>query len=171
MISVRLNTRSCSQQQVAKLSRCVTSLYQAQSPILGYPNRVDKVAYQPHRLRHPRGFSTTSATQLRDFFPPKETAFIRQTPPSWPHHGWTEEEMLSVVPEHRKPVTLGDWLAWKLVRMCRYVLRAPWSTHNWSNGRFSYTETGGPQMSRLVSDLRSRWIKRILPLLPRLRSP
>jgi len=28
--------------------------------------------------------------------------------------------MLSVVPEHRKPVTVSDWLAWKFVRLCRW---------------------------------------------------
>ncbi|KAK4188420.1 AOX1 alternative oxidase mitochondrial precursor encoded by the AOX protein [Podospora australis] len=76
----------------------------------------------PHQIvPQSRAFSTTNVTQLRDFFPAKETALIRKTPPAWPHHGWTEEEMLSVVPEHRKPETVGDWLAWKLVRLCRWA--------------------------------------------------
>ncbi|KAM7216952.1 AOX1 alternative oxidase mitochondrial precursor encoded by the AOX protein [Rhypophila decipiens] len=74
-----------------------------------------------HHLPSPRYFSTTRATQLRDFFPAKETAYIRKTPPAWPHHGYTEQEMLSVVPEHRPPKTVGDWMAWKLVRMCRWA--------------------------------------------------
>jgi len=69
---------------------------------------------------HPRHFSATPSAQLKEFFPAKETNYIRQTLPAWPHHGYTEEEMHAVVPEHRKPETVSDWLAWKLVRLCRW---------------------------------------------------
>jgi len=39
--------------------------------------------------------------------------------------------MLSVVPEHRAPETVSDWLAWKLVRICRYVLCSPDLEYAW----------------------------------------
>jgi len=58
---------------------------------------------------------------MKDFFPAKETEHIRQTPPAWPHHGYTYQEMLDVQPGHREPVTLGDKFAWKFMRFCRYV--------------------------------------------------
>jgi hypothetical protein len=74
----------------------------------------------PTQHSQPRGFSTTSIARLRDFFPAKETELIRQTPPAWPHHGYSEQEMLAVEPAHREPKTFGDWVAWKLVRLCRW---------------------------------------------------
>ncbi|KIX09547.1 alternative oxidase, mitochondrial [Rhinocladiella mackenziei CBS 650.93] len=69
-----------------------------------------------------RSFSTTRIACLRDFFPAHETKFIRQTPAAWSHRGYTEEEMLSVVPAHREPKTLGDRFAWKLIRICRWCM-------------------------------------------------
>lgn len=67
-----------------------------------------------------RSFSSTPANHLRDFFPVVETENIESTRPAWPHHGYTEAEMLAVVPGHREPVTLGDHVAWKLIRFCRW---------------------------------------------------
>jgi hypothetical protein len=72
--------------------------------------------------RNGRSFSTTSATQLRDFFPEKETKFIQRTPAAWPHHGWTEEQMASVKVGHRKPETFSDWWAWRFIRMARWCM-------------------------------------------------
>lgn len=125
MISTRVNTKLCSPKQVAQLSRVVAPIYHSTS-ILSYPVgiRLSNAATAPRQSQHastPRSFSTTSAARLRDFFPAKETTYIRQTPPAWPHEGYTEEQMLSVVPDHREPRTLGDKIAWKLVRLCRYV--------------------------------------------------
>ena len=119
------NTKLCSPRQVAYLGRVIVPRCQIQPSIVGYPTglRVAALIQPFQRSKHCRDLSTTSVARLRDFFPAKETAYIRKTPPAWPHHGWTEEEMLSVVPEHRKPKTVGDWLAWKLVRLCRYALR------------------------------------------------
>jgi hypothetical protein len=65
----------------------------------------------PARNNDRRVFSTSPMHQMRDFFPAKETEQIRETLPAWPHHGYTEEEMLAVVPAHRKPVTWGDYFA------------------------------------------------------------
>lgn len=67
-----------------------------------------------------RCFSTTPSNQLKDFFPVKDTHLIKTTPPAWPHPGYTMEEMMSVVPEHRKPRNFSDWVAWKAVRFARY---------------------------------------------------
>lgn len=106
---------SCSPRQVTQLSRAVAPLF-SQAHVAGLGYSVGLRAAAASSSRH---FSTTRANQLRDFFPPKETAYIRQTPPAWPHHGYTDQEMLSITPEHRKPKTLGDWLAWRLVRLCR----------------------------------------------------
>lgn len=79
--------------------------------------RVGCAASQQHRL-----FSSTPATQLRDFFPVKETPHIQKTKPAWPHHAQTYEEMAAVVPAHREPRTKGDWVAWKIVRLARWCM-------------------------------------------------
>ncbi|KAL1886920.1 Alternative oxidase, mitochondrial precursor [Ceratocystis pirilliformis] len=71
-----------------------------------------------------RGFACTAASHMRDFFPAQETKAIRTTPPAWPHHGYTYDEMHKVVPGHRKPRTAGDWAAWKFVRFCRWGMDA-----------------------------------------------
>lgn len=90
---------------------------------LGHPN-VLRVAAIASKLRDPpsstRNFTTTCARQLRDIFPAKETALIRRTPPAWPHHGFTQEELESAVPAHREPRTVSDWIAYKFVRTCRW---------------------------------------------------
>jgi len=123
MISTRVNSKLCSPKQVAQLGRAVAPIYHANSSLLGYPValRIACAAHQPQHASTPRSFSTTSVSRLRDFFPPKETVYIRQTPPAWPHEGYTEEQMLSVVPDHRPPRTIGDTIAWRLVRLCRYA--------------------------------------------------
>jgi hypothetical protein len=65
---------------------------------------------------------TTSPARLRDFFPVKETDAIARTPPSWQHHGYTEQELLGVVPAHQPPETWNDWVAWKVVRVARWFM-------------------------------------------------
>ncbi|KAK3323914.1 alternative oxidase-domain-containing protein [Cercophora scortea] len=122
MISTKVNSRLCTSRQVAQLGRSVAPLCQSQSSIAGYPAvlRIAAGSHQHQSFPSSRSFSTTGTTQLRDFFPASETAYIRRTPPAWPHHGWTEKEMLSVVPEHREPRGVGDWVAWKIVRICRW---------------------------------------------------
>lgn len=69
-----------------------------------------------------RLLSTTSSSQLRDVFPAKETPLIQTTPPAWPHHGYTMEEMKFIAPAHRPPRTLGDHAAWKIVRFARFCM-------------------------------------------------
>jgi len=69
-----------------------------------------------------RSFSTTPVSQLRDFFPAKDTPHIQTTPAAWPHHGYTKEEMEAVVPAHRPPRNFGDKAAWKIVRLARYCM-------------------------------------------------
>lgn len=132
MMSLATSKKLCSgsPKQAAHLSRAVaSSVYQAHAARLGYPAtlRAAAIAHQPWAPQQPsfspgtRSFSTTNATQLRDVFPAKDTPFIRKTPPAWSHPGYTEEEMLAVTPGHRPPKTVGDWIAWKLVRLARYV--------------------------------------------------
>ncbi|KAK4449803.1 putative alternative oxidase [Podospora aff. communis PSN243] len=41
---------------------------------------------------------------------------------TWPHQGWDDRVVLGVVPSHRKPVTVGDHLAWRLTKMCRWAM-------------------------------------------------
>ena len=117
-----------SPKQAARLGRSVAPLlYQAHTVGLGYPaairvadiTRQSVASHQPSHATGTRNFSTTSANLLRDVFPAKETAYIRKTPPAWAHPGYTEEEMLAVTPAHRPPKTVGDWVAWKLVRFAR----------------------------------------------------
>lgn len=119
MLSTRVNTQLCSAQQVAKLGRTLTPLIQGQCLVI-YPASGRMPWPGQHQPQMPRAFSTTSPHHLRDFFPPKETKHIRETLPTWPHPGYTEEEMLAVVPGHREPVTLGEKAAWKFMRFCRW---------------------------------------------------
>ncbi len=79
-----------------------------------------RLAATPYCCYGCRSFSTTPVSQLKDFFPAKDTHLIQTTPAAWPHPGYTLEEMKAVVPAHRKPRTFGDWLAWKTVRFARY---------------------------------------------------
>ncbi|KAK4121610.1 alternative oxidase [Parathielavia appendiculata] len=123
MISLEASKKVCSK-QAAHLTRAVIPLlYRAHTVGLGYPAtiRIAAIAQRCRSSQNTRSFSTTNANQLRDIFPAKETTYIRQTPPAWPHPGYTEEEMLAVTPAHRPPKTVGDWLAWKLVRLARWA--------------------------------------------------
>ncbi|KAK4644091.1 Alternative oxidase mitochondrial precursor [Podospora bellae-mahoneyi] len=123
MISSKTSNRIClcSPQQTARITRIVVSSRPVYLTGLGYPVSLRlSSAVSQSSSEHTRSFSSTRAAHLKDFFPVKETAYIRKTPPAWPHHGYTEEEMLAVVPQHRKPGSLSDWLAWKLVRLCRW---------------------------------------------------
>jgi hypothetical protein len=121
MLSSRATTKLCSPKQAAQLGRVVLPVYHANSSILGYPAalRISAI-YTSQDGPSPRSFSTTTSNHLKDFFPAKETEFIRTTPPAWPHHGYTEAELLAVEPAHREPKTVGDWVAWKLIRLCRW---------------------------------------------------
>ncbi|KAJ8121927.1 hypothetical protein ONZ43_g1745 [Nemania bipapillata] len=123
MLSTRAQTRLCSPKQAAQISRVLIPLLststQGQHTIhVGLISAVSPYHSQPYGNK--RAFSTTPANRMRDFFPAKETENIRETPPAWPHHGYTEQEMLAVVPAHRKPTTWGDYFAWKFMRFCRW---------------------------------------------------
>lgn len=122
MFSSRATTKLCSPSRPAALfGRAV--LYNPKSSTLAYPAGLRIAAVydaQQRRSQLSRCFSTTTTYHFREIFPAKETEFIRRTPPAWPHHGYTEEELLSVVPAHREPKTFGDWVAWKLIRICRW---------------------------------------------------
>lgn len=113
MLSTRAQAKLCAPRQAAQLSKAVTPLLYGSSS--GYARAV---FYSVNG--NARAFSTTPDRKLRDFFPAKETAHIRQTPAAWPHHGFTEEEMMNVVPAHRPVQTTGDWIAWKIMRVCRW---------------------------------------------------
>lgn len=107
--------------QAAQLGARATALLRSGS-YLQWPSAGLRVACaipQQHHLA-PRCFSTTRERRLRGFFPAKPTPHIETTPPSWPHPGYTMEEMKAVVPAHRRPETWSDWVAWKIVRFARY---------------------------------------------------
>lgn len=114
MLSTRASLRLCSGQttQVSRAALLQFSVHTPRTPYL----------HQPQAVTSPRHFSSTPASRLKDFFPEKETEHIRTTNPTWPHPGYTEQDMLSVVPGHRKPETWGDWTAWKLTRIARYCM-------------------------------------------------
>lgn len=112
MLTARTQHKVCCGRTAATLSRAFIFSYV--QPDL----RMASMAY-----RHsPRLFSTTSTTSLRDFFPTKETQHIRTTPPTWPHHGYSEEEISGVVPAHRPPRTIGDRFAWRVIRFARWAM-------------------------------------------------
>ncbi|KAK3290533.1 uncharacterized protein B0H64DRAFT_412741 [Chaetomium fimeti] len=49
----------------------------------------------------------------------KEAAASGSPPLTWPHKGWDDKVVLEVVPSHRKPRTLSDRIAWRMIRACR----------------------------------------------------
>lgn len=117
MLSTTTRVRApVASRQAAKLAKTVIISANSSSQQAGLHLRL---AATPH-CHACRSFSTTPATQLKDFFPAKDTHLIQTTPPAWPHPGYTMEEMKAVVPAHRKPRTFGDWVAWKTVRFARY---------------------------------------------------
>lgn len=136
MFAPRVNTKlCCSPQQAAQLTRAAAPLISSYSvsgsstSLVGLrlssttspsPSRHQRRHHQQQQQQ--RTFTTTPASRLRDFFPAKETPHIRVTPPAWPHHGYTEAEMLAVVPGHRPPKTLGDRVAWMLIRTSRWCM-------------------------------------------------
>ena len=117
MISTTAQTRAQASRHAVKLARAAALGSHAQYA-LGL--RLACTGHQHQAVSSPRHFSSTPATQLRDFFPAKDTPHIQKTTPAWPHHGYTMEEMTSVVPDHRLPRTFSDWAAWKIVRFARF---------------------------------------------------
>lgn len=120
MLSTRASSMTYTARPIVQLGRSLTPLKKAS--LLTYPAglRLASISESQRHGQSARAFSTTSRNQLRDFFPAEETELIRRTPPAWPHHGYSEKDMLAVVPAHREPKTFGDWVAWKLVRTCRW---------------------------------------------------
>lgn len=126
MLSTQVHTHANASRQAAQLGKAAALGFvrsvSTSSSLVGYPAtlRLGCATLQHHNIS--RSFSTTPAAQLRDFFPVKETTHIQTTPPAWPHHGYTMEEMAAVVPSHRPPRGFGDWAAWKIVRLARWCM-------------------------------------------------
>ncbi|KAI0404867.1 alternative oxidase [Xylaria palmicola] len=122
MLPTTAHTKLCSPKQAAQLSRAVVPLLSTHTSILSHPASIRHAFIPAVSQSHgsTRTFSTTPINHMRDFFPVNETEHIRRTPPAWPHHGYSEQEMLAVVPVHRKPETWGDYFAWKFMRFCRW---------------------------------------------------
>ena len=121
MLSTRVSHQLCLPKQFAQLGRAAAPLYQVRIG-LGSPvslRLANAVSQSLHHGPAVRAFSTTGVARMKDFFPATETEHIRQTLPAWPHHGYTYQQMLDVVPGHREPETLGDKAAWKFMRFCR----------------------------------------------------
>ena len=126
MLSTRAQATRCSPKQLAAQLGRAAAAPRGGPSLLGYPAGLRiawaAAASSQNGALSPRSFSTTSVSRLRDFFPSKETEHILKTPTSWPHQGWTEEQMRSVEVGHRAPKTVGDWVAWKMVRVARYFM-------------------------------------------------
>ncbi|KAI9834954.1 MAG: Alternative oxidase, mitochondrial precursor [Sarea resinae] len=68
-----------------------------------------------------REFSSTSKTQLKEFFPPtKDAPHIRNLPPGWPHPVYTGQQMEDIKVAHRNAKTWSDWVALGTVRTLRW---------------------------------------------------
>lgn len=119
-VSVKTSRQAAQLGKAAAIGLVRTS--SSSSSLLGCPAGLRLGAVASIQNHQARLFSTTPATQLRDFFPVKETAHIQTTPPAWPHHGYSYEEMNSVEPAHRPPRGLGDKAAWRIVRLARYCM-------------------------------------------------
>ncbi|KAM4059354.1 alternative oxidase domain-containing protein [Hirsutella rhossiliensis] len=122
MISTTVRCRADASRHTAKLARAVAPGSCHQRHAIGLSLSHQHQAASPCSSLSRRHFSATPATQLRDFFPVKDTPHILKTKPAWPHHGYTMEEMTAVMPAHRKPRNFSDWAAWKLVRLARYFM-------------------------------------------------
>lgn len=124
MFTPRANTRLCSPKQATQLLQSATPLLANTTPTTSTFIGLRLATSPSHTQDHhqTRTFSSTPAARLRDFFPAKETAHIRKTPPAWPHRGYDDAEMLAVVPGHRPPTTWGDKVAWALVRTSRWCM-------------------------------------------------
>ncbi len=65
--------------------------------------------------------SSTAISQRQEIAPAKPTPGLGSLPLTWPHKGWDDKVVLEVVPSHREPRTLSDQIAWRVIRLCRYV--------------------------------------------------
>ena len=82
-------------------------------------------AQKPDPLRRrSRGLTSTPFTRTTNTVAERPVAKSTASPISWHHHGWSQQVLEGVVPGHRKPRTAGDWVAWRLVRFCRYGVSA-----------------------------------------------
>jgi hypothetical protein len=121
MLSTRAQIKLYAPKQVARFGRTV-AVGHIYPSVVSYPAGLRIACAASQHSQSPRAFSTTSIAQLKDFFPAKETHFIQKTPAAWAHQGWTEEQMLSVEVGHREPKTVGDWVAWRLIRFARWCM-------------------------------------------------
>lgn len=70
-----------------------------------------------------RHFSNTAkSSRIDEFFPQKETAKVRKTPPAWPHPVYSYDEMEGVVVAHREAKTRSDKVALLAVKVLRWGL-------------------------------------------------
>lgn len=116
MISVTAQTKLSS----CRFNLSMSSLRHVSSTLNGRASLLPCCGALLRTVPASRAFSTSPPHQMRDIFARKETKHIRQTPPVWPHNGYSREEMLAVTPAHRPPRGVGDWVAWKIVRVARW---------------------------------------------------
>ncbi|KAF2147155.1 uncharacterized protein K452DRAFT_282142 [Aplosporella prunicola CBS 121167] len=69
-----------------------------------------------------RHFSATPQTQIREFFPEKETDKVRKTEAAWAHPIYTPEQMKAVTVAHRDMRNWSDYVAMTMVRILRWGL-------------------------------------------------
>jgi len=69
-----------------------------------------------------RNFSNSSTTNIKEFFPKRDTEKVRRTEAAWPHPVYTPEQMNSVVVAHREAKTMSDKVALIAVKVLRYGL-------------------------------------------------
>jgi len=69
-----------------------------------------------------RPFSSTSSTQIKDFFPKPDAPNIIKTEAAWPHPIYTEQEMNQIVIAHRDTRNWSDKVALFAARFLRKTL-------------------------------------------------
>ncbi|KAI5363576.1 putative alternative oxidase [Septoria linicola] len=69
-----------------------------------------------------RNFSTSKATQWKEFFPEPDAPTIKQTAPAWPHPVYTYDQMNQVQVAKRECKTWSDRIALTFVRTLRWGL-------------------------------------------------
>jgi hypothetical protein len=78
------------------------------------PGRQLRIQYYQVRLS-----STVIPQSEDDAVLAKKTSAFGSPPLTWPHKGWDDKVVLEVIPSHRKPRTLNDRIAWRVISICR----------------------------------------------------
>jgi hypothetical protein len=85
------------------------------------PHQSSTIKHTIRAQQLPFRLSSTAISHRQEIAPARQTSGLGSLPLTWPHKGWDDKVVLEVVPSHREPRTLSDKIAWRVIRLCRYV--------------------------------------------------